>query len=548
MRDRSLCRNSKGYAGQLCCCVALLACANACFGQGGPVFPTKQEFPPPSSSRKSVPPDQSGPVPVEPADLPNLNRPQMEPLEETTEPPETEDVFRPPVPPPSEPESYPDLPRYPSLPVPNIDSRRETRRPTTATTDYNFGIALTEQLLNELASDARQEADSVCDRILGAQVSGTQNTTATTRVDCRKNYKTAQIDFVLESITSSTTVGRLPNAAVSTEGYHRADLVKSVFFDGKLLTTRRPQGFIRANNMNRGVVTPYTGVPLIGPVANQIAQSRTAQSKTASETETASILARKVVPRFNQSVDQRLAEANQKMRESLEPWLRDKGLWPQAVLTTTTDTELRLRARFGEGSGTIIPQRRLTGSKGSVLIHESAANSLLRDLGLSGMQVTDRQLKRTLSRLTGNTEDAPEVVGEQPVAEDLTQPLLYSLIFAGRDPVTVRFVDDSIEIGLRITIKAVVGDPVPAQLIRLPIRPTVNGSQLTLNFGEPRVEPADGSPAGTASQLIQKQVAQLVKPVDVPADREFTLSPEKRLRVRVSKIGTSNQWLLLGID
>jgi hypothetical protein len=531
-------------------------------GQGGPVLPTKQEFPPPVQVQKPIQPGQSGPLPAEPDELPNLNRPSTElfeldpePFELDLKPMESMDpgnVFQPPVPPPSDSGSSfgtPVAPALPSLPAPGLDSRRETRRGTTATTDYNFGIALSEQLLNELASDARQEADSVCDRILGAQVSGTQSTTATTRVDCRRNFKTAQIDFVLQSITNSNTVGRLPNAAVSTAGYHRADLVKSVFFDGKILTTRRPQGFIRANNQNRGVVTPYTGVPLIGPVANQIAQSRTAQSKVASETETASSLARKVIPRFNQSVDERLADANRRMTSDLEPWLRDKGLYPQSVMTTTTDNELRFRAKYGLGAATTIPQRRLSGRKGSILLHDSAVNTLLTDLGLAGMQVTDRQLKRTLAKLSGSSTVAPEVEGELPVEEDLSQPLLYSLILADRDPISVRFVNDGIEVAVRITIKPVAVDTlVPMQVIRLPIQPVANGSQLTINFGEPIVEPADGSEPAAPSRLIQQQIIKLLKPVDVPAGRDFEVSATKRLKVQVSDIGTSNGWLLLAID
>lgn len=529
------------------CALALLLAASPTVAQNGPVFPTHKkvapssqepEFPPPGTSRSTN--DTKDKIdPVEVDDLPSQAKPAFTP----EEPGIDVEVFSPPKPPEMEddpieivPElSTPDSVQTPSLPA--------------GSGAFNVGVAITEAFLNELASDARQEVDSVCDRILGAQVSGTQQTTATTRVDCQRNNRLAQINFVLASITNSNTIGRLPNASVSTEGLHRADLVKPVFFDGRTLTTKRPQGFIKANNMTRGVVTPLSGLPLLGPVATQIAQAQALQSKTASETETASSVARKVVPRFNKSVDERLADANRRLRSELEPWLRSRSLWPDATKCTTTDSELRFRAQYGVSTPDQFPARRLFGRKASLLLHESAINNMVESLGLGGLKVTDRQMQRALSRLGGNTAPAPDVVGEEPIEEDLSEPMLYSLVFADIRPVFVRFVDDAIVVNLRLSIQpAASGASIPMQEIQLAVTPRVDSDRVILEFAEPRVRPADGSTEDSMSNVIRQQIANLIKPVELPASREFEVSAQKRVSATVGRVATSNGWLLLAVN
>lgn len=518
-------------------CAVLIACiASTCAAQQGPVFPTRQDFPDPSNANKPVFPKDSlggasdtidGPIQF-PDAAPELPVPRRGP-----------EVFEP----PSGAIENSDSPPRLDFGTPRRPQRQDRSNAGTRTTDYNVGIAITETLLNQLAADVRREANSVCDRVLGTPVTGTQTTNATTRIDCRQNYKTAQVNVVLESLTNSTTLGRRPNALISTEGCHRADLTKPVYFDGQKLTTRRPQGFVKANNLNRGIVTSFTGVPLLGPVANRIAQTQALRSQSASETETAEILTSRVVPQFNQSVDGKLSDANSRLRNQIQPWLRDKNLWPADLATSTTDDEMRIRARFGGESPVAVPGRRLFGRYGSVLLHQTAVNEYLSRLNINGMRISDRQLKQMLSGLTA--QDG-EVANDG--VEDPTKPSLYSLVLAEQDPVTVRFDEDDSEVVLRVSIEPIVGEMIAMQEIHLPIFAKIEAGSLAIDFGIPRVVPADGSEPGMASELIGKQIATLTKAVTLPNEREFTLSETKKLTVKISEIGSTNGWLLLAVD
>lgn len=516
-------------------------------GSRTPVLPRRQEFPYPSGARKPVFPFETTPPASAPTQEPE--RPQRQPtseyapgvpMPEVFEPPRAPDTFDPAT--PYEESPTLEVPGGPILPTaPSI--RRQTRSPVRGArvTNYNFGLAVTETLLNELAADIREEATSVCEQIVGANVTGSQTTRATTRIDCRRNAQTAQFDVVLQSLTNSNTIGRRPNAQVLTEGCHRADLVKPVFFDGQKFTTRRPQGFVRANNLNRDVRTPFSTLPLFGPMATQIARTQTERLRSTAENETANRLAQRVVPQFNQSVDQQLGAANRSLTGQLRTWLESNRLYPEELLTTTTEDELRMRARMGISDAVSIPGRRLSGRLGSALVHESAINEYLNGMGLAGRSFSDTGMQQLIAALRNR----------EPVADlELAEPTLFSVLLADTNPIRVRFADNVTEIILRMSIQPVGGNALPLQEVRVPVTAdtTTSMDNVTLNFGTPVVTPADGSEPSVIQTVLSQQVSERLQPIEIAKQHVVPVSERKSVPVKVGQIEAVNGWLLLSID
>ena len=540
-----------------CCrCLTLLACVLLLSGEAFAQFPRfgrrvvpglrRQEFPYPSNVRKPVLPPEVKSTQQPGTDRPIRQSPPLEyapgvPLPNVFEPPLIPDTLEQHTPKPYEESPSlripgPALPTMPTIP-------RETRLPVNSAlmTNYNFGLAVTETLLNELASDVRQDASAVYERMLGADVTGSQTTTATTRINCRRNSQMAQFDVVLESLTNSNTIGRRPNAMVATEGCHRADLVKPVFFDGQRFTTRRPQGFVRANNVNRDVRTPYGTLPLFGPMANQIARSQTERLRATAEAETANRLAQRVVPQFNQSVDQQLVAANVSLAGRLRTWLTSMRLYPEELRTTTTDDELRMRARMGAGTAVSIPGRRLSGRLGSVLLHESAVNEYLDGMNLAGRSFSDAGLKDLVAALKN---------GQSPDSVVMPEPTLFSIVLADRNPIQIRFVDNTTEVIVRVSIKPVGASAIPMQEVRVPLKADMTSSldNMILNYGTPRVSAVDGSEPTSIQEVIGQQVAERLQPIEVAKRHTVQVSPQKSLQIKISQIESTNGWLLLGVD
>lgn len=419
-------------------------------------------------------------------------------------------------------------------------------RPGKGVTRYNVGIALSESLLNEIAADVRDQANRVCDRILGANVTGISNTRSTTRVDCRPNAETAQLDMVLQSLTSSSTIGFRPDATVTTQGRHRADLSKSVFFDGYQLTTRKPRGVVRATNQNNSVVTPFSTLPLVGPLATSIAIQQAERTRPVAESIAAERLTAQVVPEFNSAVDTQLIDLNATLKSQLQPRLSKAGLMPQQIKTSTVEKELRVRARFGEDRAIETSTRRATGRLASLLLHESAVNSVIDSMGLAGREVSDRQLAMLLSRFGTTDGDIDEAPVTEP-AGTATEPELYSLVFANEQPISVRFDDDAARLILRVAIKAVGGKQLPLQNIRIPIELLSGQAQMRLTFGLPEVLPADGAQPGELQRLIANEVGKNLKPVDFQRSQLLPVG-SRSFRASLGQTSTANGWLLIAID
>jgi hypothetical protein len=229
--------------------------------------------------------------------------------------------------------------------------------------------------------------------------------------------------------------------------------------------------------------------------------------------------------------------------------LRERQLWPSELEASTTDDEMRLRARYGDPLGSPAPGRRLFGRYGSVLIHETAINAYLDQLNFGGLRISDRQLQRTLSGLAQNQGvSAAEVVGEVGLVEDMTKPLLYSIVFAPTDPIRVSFDEEESEVVLRLSIEPVVGATIPMQELHLPVLASVVGDAMELSFGTPGVVPADGTEPGMASQLIGEQIAKLMKTISMPNQREFTFGAQRKMTAKISDIAATNGWLLIAVD
>lgn len=431
-------------------------------------------------------------------------------------------------------ETAADAPEAPAERVELLPAPRVVR-PGHGTTRYNVGIAVSEALLNDIAAGVRAETNAVCDRVLGANVRGSQQTRAETRIDCRRNYETAELFVVLNSFTNANTVGYRPDAAVSTEGCHRAELIKRVFFDGSRLTTKPPEGYVRARNLNRGIVTPFAGVPVLGPIANEFALRQTERTRPAAETIAASRLSQRVVPEFNMSVDNALRDVNDNLRTGIRSWLSDQRVFPDDVRTSSSDNELRFRLRFGSEAEVETPDRRLFGRNGSVLLHESAVAAFARRWSLGGLTLTDRQLEK----LSGGASEGDT---------DLTTPQLYSIVFDTTDPVQARFDAERSELILRIEIRPVLGGSLGLQQVRLPVTARVAGDRVRLDFGAAVVTPADGSASGPQQTLIAEQISSKLTSLSIPSSYQVAVPRGQSVTPRVSQVDASNGWLLISVD
>jgi hypothetical protein len=201
-------------------------------------------------------------------------------------------------------------------------------------------VIVPEAFLNRLLARSDTDTGPVVDNILGANVTGSQNTNTTLTIDVLRCAQMARMELQLNGTTVNQTIGVTPQAAVRSRGEHDFRLTKQVDFDGLQFSTRSPAAWVTPRLNNEGAATPLTGVPLLGPLSNQIALNQAQQRRPAAEQVIIRRLTDQVAPRFNQEVDQQLSDANVHLQRHI-PWLLGAaGLTPADVSFSSTDAQV----------------------------------------------------------------------------------------------------------------------------------------------------------------------------------------------------------------
>ncbi|MEZ6061052.1 MAG: hypothetical protein R3C19_11870 [Planctomycetaceae bacterium] len=172
-------------------------------------------------------------------------------------------------------------------------------------------ISVRTSLLDQLLSRTIVKPGDVTTRILDASVRGSRTTETVIHVRGQSCPDMAQVDLVACGTVSSSTVSVAPGARVASAGSHTYEIIKPVYFgDGKLLT-RPGHGSLQARNMTQSVNSVVSGVPLVGPLGDQIAWRETLRRNPAVEAVIVRQVADEVLPEVNRNVDAELAAVNQ---------------------------------------------------------------------------------------------------------------------------------------------------------------------------------------------------------------------------------------------
>lgn len=201
-------------------------------------------------------------------------------------------------------------------------------------------VIVPEAFLNRLLARSETDTGPVVDNILGANVTGSQYTNTTVTVDVLRCAQLTRLELQLNGTTVNQTIGVTPQATVRSRGTHDFRLTKQVDFDGLQFSTRSPAAWVTPRLTNEGAATPLTGVPLLGPLANQIALNQAQQRRPAAEQVITRRLTDQVAPRFNQEVDQQLSDANVRLQRHIPTLLGLAGLTPADVSFSSTDAHV----------------------------------------------------------------------------------------------------------------------------------------------------------------------------------------------------------------
>jgi len=423
-------------------------------------------------------------------------------------------------------------------PLPQVASDAVSRFAQT----YPLCVIISEAFANSFVNKTTYDQTPVRENVLGAEVYGQQQTSATSRVDFVSNPIRGQLNIILDGTTQNYTTSYTSQAAVQTRGQYQFHLNKQVDFDGRQFTTRSPSALMSIEQQNVGAITPASGVPVIGSVANMVAINVASQRMPMARRIAAQRLTQRVAPRFNTETDSKLNDLNQLLEDPLRSRLEEFNVAPTRHGSMTTDTLLVTGFGLTEQTRveTSIPEIDPSASI-QVLMHETHLNDVIGKFPIGGLEIPDTMFER-LGRLK-------EIGIAGMAALPPATPKLATLVLDADQPISARIEDGAIQYELRTEFRPIVGPLVPTQRITIELRPRIEHDSFTMVTELVSVEPLNPGGDPLFTQIVEKAIEQQIQNIpQMNFPISYTVPLKKRneqMDVRLTKITAQNGWLSL---
>ncbi|QDT56117.1 hypothetical protein Pan44_41680 [Caulifigura coniformis] len=446
--------------------------------------------------------------------------------------------------------SVPGVPGVPALKTPTLPDEPFPRQapegpqsipPRTITSLRPDGAAclfidVTGAYLNSLISTPRQDAGPVNDMVLGARVEGEQTTQSSVIIRTVPSAQSASLDVNLGGESCTRTTAMTPQASIDMTGRQRFSLHKSVEFDGAHFLTRTPATQLESCQQNLRARTMASQIPVVNSIAETIALNQANLRQPLARQETARQVTNRVVPPFNQAIDERLAAANDWLA-NLSTTLPNVHAFLTSGRWSSTGSAVTGQVASTVPVSSAPPEPR---GGATVRIHESLAPSLSTALQLNGREITIEEIRRWID-LFG--DDIGGVSGPDSLMPPLTSPTNVSLRLADDEPLALSYQNDEFRVVLRASIRAgdAVDLPVHRVSIGYSIRRVADSFELQPLPVDVQAEASGTFVSGTVEQLIKAQIEGRLRPVTISTDAIPPMANGHR--PRVSDVTSTNGWL-----
>ena len=377
----------------------------------------------------------------------------------------------------------------------------------------NLRLTISESFLNRLVARDEQKPGEVNDFILGAQVTGRQMTFTKLRFDLLPNSENIRGALVLNGTVQSQTTGVTSQAMIDTAGRQQFLAVKELFFDGMKFSTRHAVVQVRAHNQTVGATTALSGT-MLGGIASRIAYRAAERRQQEGEAVARDRVAERVYPEFDNSIDNKLASANEQLDGTVRRMLGTLNLMPTQQQAWSSDTYLSYAMQIpsestATSSADPLDSQIVKDDGASLLIHESLLNTLVGRAGLKGLKTTDKQIKALFAPYEVKTADDPLDRAKPAVLPGMND-VVTDVEFDENDPLTIRIERDRTLVTLRASFKPAGQQVVPPLAVTIEYKTELAGDKILVSPGKVQVDllkkDDDKAPSGIALKLISQAI------------------------------------------
>ncbi len=421
-------------------------------------------------------------------------------------------------------------------------------------TNYNLRLVVTEGMINRLFQETRLENSLINERTSEANIRGYQCTRVTSRLNLVPNSLSASFQLTLSGVVTSRANGYTSQATVGTVGTHSFSASKRVNFDGKSFTSGSAMVSAAANNQPVSVSTRYSGMPIFGRIADNVAMREASERMPQANASTTQRIRQQVSAELDKEANTQLAKATRDLEDKTYARLRKFDLYPDVLSLSTTDNELMVYGR-------VMNSREIAGSapfpitsvpaNGMVAqIHESLLTHSFDRLGLNGKELTEDQAREELSKSLTDLLGRSVTLKKPENAETDAELQSNILVFDKED--AVRFIVENgvVTVQIRAGLKRENGEEIPTQIITVPFTPSLANNKVVLTRGNVGVKPVV-RPPNVAAQVARAQIMRRKIQSALPEltfKNDFEVKREgKIVRLELVNVSAEGGWLQIAL-
>ncbi|MCA9010093.1 MAG: hypothetical protein KDB01_10130 [Planctomycetaceae bacterium] len=417
--------------------------------------------------------------------------------------------------------------------------------------NHNLHFVVSEDLLSRVISDYRTESGCIAECIMGAWVTGSQQTNVNLRADIKPSSDRAMFDLNVNGTVHSSTVAQKSPATIWSRGNNSFWMNKSVVFDGRHVTSTAASFDVNTSSQVTGLATKFDGIPIIRGIVRNIASQKIAESKPQSEALTARKIRDAALPKFESESNQQFSTANSTLNQVLAS-LERRGVGPDSTSARSSNTHMALSTRtigVSRLGGSLQPPSALIATGAAVQLHESALNNAIDALGLQGRTILEKDLARELEIALTDLFQRPIKLTDgvpQPAEKDAEPEPPTSFVFSNSDPIRVHFENNQITLVLRAGVLQEGKDEIPEQIITIPIDMSLQGGKVVLEPGKIGVaskEETDRLKQITRANQIRRILSRRLIRREMSPTIDVQAAGDKTLLLTVTMIQLMDGWL-----
>lgn len=424
--------------------------------------------------------------------------------------------------------------------------------------NYNLRVIVDESLAQSLFNESRFESGFINEMVSKAKVTGCQWTHTDAWIDFKPSDNGLRFNLGLKGNIRVKSQGETHVATVYIAGRHGFRGHKEVLFDGYHFHAQPARVKVYANNCPSGAETCVSGLPLLGPLTENIAVKEARKQLPEANALTRRKIYQEAKPRFDREAAQNFTKAEYELETRINGPLRQQGLYPDVRQFTSTEHDAMIRSRTMEGGeigGSATFPIAVYPTHGILIqMHESLLNNAADRFDLEGKTFTPDELQAyvqdRIKQLTGSEANLEGMLPDSAADEGSEEsPKIETVTFYEEDAIRFNVEGGAIVMYLRIGLNLEGRDPIEPQSIRIELYPTLQDGKLHIEPGETigvdaieDVAPGDRVEQIARANIMRSKMQDIFEPNDLDTIYTFDVS-EKRLTLELTDLKVRGGWI-----